>query len=49
MDGLLEDRQAHVFAPWRQTYQLPLGLQNFEIATIIVIVLVSLLWEYQQE
>jgi len=19
-DGLLEDRQAHVFAPWRQTY-----------------------------
>ena len=26
-DGMLEDRQAHVFALWRQTYQLPLGLQ----------------------
>ena len=31
-DGLLEDRQAYVFAPWRPTYQLPyqlpLGLQT---------------------
>jgi len=27
-DGLLQDRQVHAFAPWRQTYQLPLGLQT---------------------
>ena len=27
-DGFLEHSQAHILAPWRQTYQFPLGLQT---------------------